>query len=219
MRLASLLVTLPVALVLTLVGCSNGAGDGTGGSTSTSSTGSGGSTKQTITAKQGGVIQSSDGDATLTFPTAAVSETTEVTLTVLPKTADTATAIYAFTPVDLVISKPAQLVIDILDVSLPTGKAYALAKKTGETWTVMPETTFGSGTINADILALGTFAVIFVDSGPCDATCMSAPGAVCCTACGCTGDVKCMPECASPYQWDCELGCCYDYTAHVCEGS
>lgn len=219
MRLASFLVGLPVAITLVLVGCTSGSDDGAGGSSSTTTTGSGGATKQTITAKQGGTLQSSDGVATLTFPSGSVSQTLEVSVTVLPKASDTATAIYAYTPVDLTISVPAQLVIDIHDVTLPTGKAYALGKQTGSTWAVVPGTTLGSGTINASISALGTFAVIFVDSGPCDASCMSAPGAVCCTACGCTGEVKCMPDCAAPFQWDCELGCCYDYTAHVCEGS
>lgn len=52
--------------------------------------------------------------------------------------------------------------------------------------------------------------------GPCDPTCMAQPGAVCCTDCGCSGTVKCMPECDSPYQWDCEMRCCYDYTNYKC---
>jgi hypothetical protein len=53
-------------------------------------------------------------------------------------------------------------------------------------------------------------------SGACDPTCMAQSGAVCCTACGCTGAVKCKPVCDSPAKWDCEMGCCFDYTAKKC---
>lgn len=218
MRRSSLLLVIPA--LLSLAACESSTTDGVGGTGSSSaSTASGGGIKETITAKMGGVLKSPDGDVTLTFQSGSVGDTTEVTLTILPKTADTATDIYAFTPKGLELGVPAKLVIDIFDVSLPMGKDYALAKQTGATWTVVPGTTLGSGTINADISALDTFSVIFVDSGPCDAGCMAAPGAVCCTGCGCMGEVKCMPECAAPYEWDCELACCYDYTAHACEGS
>ena len=63
-----------------------------------------------------------------------------------------------------------------------------------------------------------------VDAGPkpdapaviCDPTCMAQPGAVCCTQCACTGTVKCTPVCDPPYQWDCEMRCCFDYDSKGC---
>lgn len=53
-------------------------------------------------------------------------------------------------------------------------------------------------------------------AGVCDPTCMAQAGAVCCTACGCTGTVKCTPVCESPYKWDCEMRCCFDYSGKGC---
>ena len=54
-------------------------------------------------------------------------------------------------------------------------------------------------------------------SGQCDPTCMAQAGAVCCTSCGCDGTVKCIPVCDSPYQWDCEMRCCFDYSGKGCQ--
>lgn len=63
------------------------------------------------------------------------------------------------------------------------------------------------------------------DTGPktdsstsvCAATCMAQSGAVCCTGCGCDGTVKCLPVCDSPYKWDCEMRCCFNYTTYKCK--
>lgn len=55
-------------------------------------------------------------------------------------------------------------------------------------------------------------------SGECDPSCMAAPDAVCCTECGCAAS-DCRPTCASPYEWDCEVQCCFDYDLLQCEGS
>ena len=55
-------------------------------------------------------------------------------------------------------------------------------------------------------------------SGNCDTTCMGQSGAVCCETCGCNGaTVRCTPACESPYQWDCEMGCCFEYTTYTCQ--
>ncbi len=55
-------------------------------------------------------------------------------------------------------------------------------------------------------------------TGLCDATCMQQAGAVCCETCGCSGaTVRCEPQCESPYQWDCEMGCCFEYTNYTCQ--
>lgn len=51
--------------------------------------------------------------------------------------------------------------------------------------------------------------------GQCDPTCMAQSGAVCCRECGCSGTVRCYPDCGD-YTWDCEIGCCYDYQNHQC---
>lgn len=216
MRASSFLIVFPLAV--SLVACSTSGTDGVGGESgsSSASTAAGGGTKQTITASMGGELKSADGDVSLSFAGGAVAADTEVTLTIHPKTADTATESYEFTPKGLMLAVPAKLVIDVFDVSLPTGKTYALAKANGASWTVVAGTTFGSGTIEADVSELDTFAVVFVDSGPCDAGCMAQAGAVCCTGCGCMGTVKCMPQCEAPLQWDCEIGCCFDYDALKC---
>ena len=55
-------------------------------------------------------------------------------------------------------------------------------------------------------------------TGDCDPSCMAAPDAVCCTSCGC-GSGDCTPVCNSPYVWDCEVQCCFDYDLLECEGS
>lgn len=54
-------------------------------------------------------------------------------------------------------------------------------------------------------------------AGQCDPGCLDLPGAFCCTTCGCGGTSgACEPECSTPYIWDCELGCCFDYDALTC---
>ncbi|MFH2005785.1 MAG: hypothetical protein ABI333_04270 [bacterium] len=53
--------------------------------------------------------------------------------------------------------------------------------------------------------------------GLCDPTCMAQSGAVCCSeTCGCSG-TYCMPVCEEPYQWDCEMLCCFNYTNYQCK--
>jgi hypothetical protein len=54
-------------------------------------------------------------------------------------------------------------------------------------------------------------------TGDCDPSCMAAPDATCCTTCGC-GSGDCTPVCNGNYQWDCEVGCCFDYDLLECEG-
>jgi len=49
----------------------------------------------------------------------------------------------------------------------------------------------------------------------CDQTCMQGANAVCCTTCGCK-TTDCKPACTQPLKWDCEMGCCFDYTALKC---
>jgi hypothetical protein len=51
----------------------------------------------------------------------------------------------------------------------------------------------------------------------CDPTCMQSANAVCCTTCGCK-QTDCKPACESPLKWDCEMACCFDYTALKCGG-
>lgn len=54
------------------------------------------------------------------------------------------------------------------------------------------------------------------DDGPCSAECMGQSGAVCCTTCGCQGEVRCEPVCEGVYVWDCEVQCCFDYDQGEC---
>jgi hypothetical protein len=55
-----------------------------------------------------------------------------------------------------------------------------------------------------------------VAPGSCSPSCLSAPGAVCCQACGCSGSPRCDPVCPAPFMWDCELTCCFNYTTFEC---
>jgi hypothetical protein len=54
-------------------------------------------------------------------------------------------------------------------------------------------------------------------TSPCDPSCMAQAGAVCCTECGCSGTVQCPPVCDDPFQWDCEMRCCFSYTTYKCQ--
>lgn len=54
-----------------------------------------------------------------------------------------------------------------------------------------------------------------VGSGTCDPACTSS-GAACCTTCGCAMD-DCTPVCSEGFQWDCEVGCCFNYDTFECE--
>ena len=58
-----------------------------------------------------------------------------------------------------------------------------------------------------------------VSSGECSGACLEQSGAVCCTTCGCQGEILCEPVCGSGFLWDCEIGCCFDYDTFECECS
>jgi hypothetical protein len=85
---------------------------------------------------------------------------------------------------------------------------------------VPPAVCGGGGVANTcgvpSVVDAGTLDPDAGSSGNCDPTCMAQSGAVCCKECGCTGTVLCYPVCESPYQWDCEIGCCYDYNTQQC---
>jgi len=53
--------------------------------------------------------------------------------------------------------------------------------------------------------------------GGCEAECMSASEAICCTTCACAPD-DCRPACErSGYTWDCEVQCCFNYDLLECD--
>jgi hypothetical protein len=56
-----------------------------------------------------------------------------------------------------------------------------------------------------------------VEPGQCSAECMAQAGAVCCTSCGCEGEVRCTPVCGDGFTWDCEIQCCFSYETYVCD--
>jgi hypothetical protein len=60
---------------------------------------------------------------------------------------------------------------------------------------------------------------IFVPDRPgeCNLECVSQRGAFCCKECGCEGEIRCVPECRTGTSWDCEQGCCFNYTTFACE--
>ncbi len=55
-----------------------------------------------------------------------------------------------------------------------------------------------------------------VAQGECSESCLSQSLAVCCTTCGCEGEVICEPQCGSGFSWDCEIGCCFNYDSLEC---
>lgn len=55
-----------------------------------------------------------------------------------------------------------------------------------------------------------------LEPGDCIPSCMEQSMAVCCWACGCQGEIRCDPQCASPYEWDCEWQCCFNYDTFEC---
>ena len=58
-----------------------------------------------------------------------------------------------------------------------------------------------------------------VDAGElsCDPSCLSQPGAQCCTEASCPAEIACYPVCSSGYQWDVEILCCFDYDTFECD--
>jgi hypothetical protein len=196
-----ILVVLPL---LGLVACS---GD-PGGTTAP--------TAKDISAAKGGTVSDEDHTAVLTIPAGALAADTQITLTVGAKTKDTATGVFAFGPAATAFETPATLSISTDGVTVPSGKKAVLAVQDGASWTEAPGSAEGSGSVEAPLSLLGTFSAIFVDEGPCDAACMAQAGAVCCTTCGCMGAVQCAPQCPTATPWDCEVGCCFDYTVLMC---
>ena len=55
-------------------------------------------------------------------------------------------------------------------------------------------------------------------SGECSNECLQQSGAMCCKTCGCEAEVRCDPVCNAPFQWDCEIGCCFSSDTFECEG-
>ncbi len=211
----SLLAIALAALALSACGGDDSAGSGAGGG--------GGSSNvapivKDIPAAQGGIVSDPDGHVTLSIPAGSLASDTEITLTITPKTSETATSVYAFSPAGLALTEPATLSISTMGVTVPVDQKATLAVQTDGAWVALPGSTEGSGGLQAPIDTLGTFSVIFVaaPAGLCDATCMGQAGAECCTTCGCQAAVPCTPQCAAPTQWDCEIGCCFDYDLQMC---
>lgn len=50
----------------------------------------------------------------------------------------------------------------------------------------------------------------------CSSACLEEQGGECCLDCGCRGGNTCVPECGGGYEWDCALGCCYNYDLLRC---
>lgn len=171
---------------------------------------------QDVVAAKGGTVANPDKAVILTIPAGSLAADTTITLTVSPKQDATATSVYTFGPAGVVLTTPAALVISVDGVTVPAKMKAVMGTQSGTSWAEVPGTKQGSGTIEAPVTTLAAYSVIFVDAGPCDATCMSQAGAVCCTACGCMEAVACAPQCGSGTMWDCELGCCYDSVAHTC---
>lgn len=193
-------------------GGNGGSGDGGGGS-------SGETVTEQITAAEGGTVEDAAGDVTLTIPAGALAADAEITLAVRAATADTVTEVFEFGPADLELSSPATISIDIFEVSIPEGSRVVVGRKEGSSFVEVADSAYGgSGLVEAPITTLGTYSALLVDApaGPCEASCMEQSGAVCCTACGCQGEVQCQPVCDSATPWDCEIGCCFDYDLLEC---
>ncbi len=50
----------------------------------------------------------------------------------------------------------------------------------------------------------------------CSAACLEERGGECCLDCRCAFQGTCQPVCGAGTEWDCALGCCYDYDLFAC---
>lgn len=196
---------------LLFVACGDSAGtDGSDGTTAPDA-------EAEITAAEGGNLTHEESGFTLTIPAGSLAEDLTITLQVAPKASDTVSQVFTVAPAGTVLEIPADLAIDST-ASVPDGKKLVIGEKIDGAWSEVEGSAQGSGGVYGAVTRLGTFAAVLVDlpASACDATCMAQTGAVCCdTGCGCQVS-DCIPVCAAPYQWDCEMVCCFDYTLLEC---
>ncbi len=240
------LASIWIALALALPACgtddaAGGAGGAAGSAASASDATSGGSggaaggagasaTTTTVTAADGGTVQDAAAVCVLSIPPGALAEDTEITLTIDPKTSETVTPVCTFTSAKEILFEPAasqpSLTILAPGATPPGDQRAVIAVDQAGTWTELEGSVQGSGSVEAPVPGLGSFAVIFVDAfvnGSCDPGCMSQPGAECCSvsrAC-CTAPVACEPRCPAGTLWECgDPGrpgpCCFDYGPQQC---
>jgi len=207
-----------VAAAPLLLGCGDPATDGAGGAG-----GAGGASSSTetveLTPDAGGTFSDQESGVSLVVPAGAVAENVTVSLTITAKTADTVSSVFRFSPEDTVFELPATLTIEVTDVSVPVGMQLAIAQQVDGAWSALEGSEQGSGGVITPLTNLGSFAAVLVESPAeslCEQSCLSQPGAICCTTCGCGGSGSCTPVCNDPYVWDCELECCFDYEALTC---
>jgi len=173
-----------------------------------------------VTPEAGGTLDDDENGVSLVVPEGAVAAAVSVSLSVTAKTADTVSEVFRLSPEDTIFEVPATLTIELTGVSVPVGMALAIAQEIDGEWSVLVGSEGQSGGVVSPLTKLGSFAAVLVDAGPaslCDESCMSQPDAECCTGCGCGGSGSCTPVCGEPFVWDCELACCFDYDALVCE--
>ncbi len=126
---------------------------------------SGGGTKATQTlGTAGGSVQSSDGKARLDVPEGALTKDTDITLSVMEKEGDTASAIYDFQPDGLEFAKPATLRIR-LEASVPEGKKAVLAWYDEEKseWLDLEGSRTDGQDVVANVVHFTKFAILFRD--------------------------------------------------------
>ncbi len=174
-------------------------------------------TSVTVNATNGGSLGNQQVE--LSIPAGAVSEATEVSLTV-DAPSGTASNIFRYTPDGLSLAVAAQLTVSLAGVGKPLLGELQLARYSDGAWLPVADAVTSADAIHAPITALGSFALVAAQpaTGACQAACMAQPGAQCCSACGCEAKIACQPTCAPGSHWDCEVKCCFDNAKLACAG-
>lgn len=143
-----------------------GGGDTPGGGGDTA--GGGGEVGQSytasLTAAEGGTLQTPSGAAQLEVPAGALAADTELSVTVAAKTADTASDIYDFGPDGLQFEAPVTLTI-LWDGDPGEGNKAVIAWKDGETWTEIAGSSLTDGKVTAPVEHFSQFAVVVTAAG------------------------------------------------------
>lgn len=168
----------------------------------------------------GGTLTAADGQAVLTVPAGAVARAVNVTVEVGPKEPGTAGSVYRFAPEGTALAGGATLSLRTAGVAAEPGETLVLAVKRGTTWQTLAEVRSSDQSLQTTVTALGAYALVVSrrtsPASACADECMGQAGAVCCSACGCSGEPRCTPVCSADDRWDCELSCCFDPVALRC---
>jgi len=138
---------------------SGGGGDGGGNEAEVGQT-----FTASLTAAEGGTLQTASGAAKLEVPAGALAADTTLTVAVVAKTADTASEIYDFGPDGQQFSTPVTLTI-AYDRNPGEGNKAVLAWKDGDKWTELAGSVANAGKVTAPVTHFSHFAIIITAAG------------------------------------------------------